>query len=294
MNHTEQLVACPSCHTSGFTPRGLAAHKCRGVNRNPSDPSDPSDLSAAPAWNQVREIAGQLRSMGRLYLRGQVRLGMLLAALKKEHGNTNAGGRGGDRKSMGRICPLIGWADLVERETGFSRRSADEFIRLFESTKEKLRKAKSTLPEALRKDALVLFNSANPLSIDAEHWAIIEEVIASLTTGETQASLMVELGVLPKPRAMPTGGGGAHPKLGSSDERQMAFVFFDMAFAPIFNARQTSDWQALLYELPAYSTSEDLISLDTLANECRAVLADIAQVQADQAKAAKPTQGRVL
>lgn len=30
MNHTEQLVACPSCHIPNFTQRGLAAHKCKG------------------------------------------------------------------------------------------------------------------------------------------------------------------------------------------------------------------------------------------------------------------------
>lgn len=33
---TESLVSCPSCGTTGFTPRGLKAHRCKGVNRNPA------------------------------------------------------------------------------------------------------------------------------------------------------------------------------------------------------------------------------------------------------------------
>jgi hypothetical protein len=50
----EKLVSCPQCGTTGFSERGLKAHRCKGINRNPkpsdkSDMSDPSDASD-PAW----------------------------------------------------------------------------------------------------------------------------------------------------------------------------------------------------------------------------------------------------
>lgn len=35
----ETLVTCPQCHTTGFTPRGLKAHRCDGVNRKADAPA---------------------------------------------------------------------------------------------------------------------------------------------------------------------------------------------------------------------------------------------------------------
>ena len=54
MNATETLLTCPQCETHGFTARGLQAHRCTGVNRNPTSPRPAAqrparaDESAAP------------------------------------------------------------------------------------------------------------------------------------------------------------------------------------------------------------------------------------------------------
>ena len=89
-----------------------------------------------PAWDAARETADQIRTAGRLFLRGQVRLGMILSGLKKAHG-IERGCFGKNRTPDS--GDLISWPDLVLRETGYSRQSADVFIRLYESTKAKLK-----------------------------------------------------------------------------------------------------------------------------------------------------------
>jgi len=254
------------------------------VEVNQSEVSTAAPLD--PAWDAVREVAGQLRSVGRLFLRGQVRLGMMLLALKKEIGIH----RGQPKKKSPESGEYFSWGQIVKEQTGYSRQAADEFIRLFEATKAKLKRAKhEDLPASAKSDALALFHAENPLALTPEQWETVDTVIASLTCGETQAGLMIELGVLPKPRAMPKGGGGKPDD--DITAGQLAFHFFDAAMAPLFNARTSPDYKKLLLALPAYSTEEEKISLDLISSECRAVLADIAEVL--QALA-KPAKGRVV
>jgi hypothetical protein len=239
-------------------------------------------------WDAVRDTVNQITIAGRMFVRGQVKLGMLLAGLKKAHGIKN----GGDRKSDGRICQLIAWDKLVTQETGFSRRSGDEFIRLYEATKTKLKKASTlSLPE-VSKDALVLFQSENALALTPEQWTQVDDLIGTLTTGETQSSLMQELGIVAKPKPMPKGGkqNGSEPNQ-EETAGQLAFLFFSTVAEPLVNARTNPDYKKLLYALPLYSDSEHPLSLATLEAEFRAALADIAD--AKQA-AAKPAKGRII
>lgn len=242
-----------------------------------------------PAWDAVRDTAAQLRTMGRLMLRGQVRLGMLLAALKKEHCK-----HGGNRKNQvpeSGTCSL-NWPDLVRQETGFSRQSADVFIHLYEATKAKLKTSrKLALPKEAKKDALVLFE-AKPLKLTTGQWDQVDHVISTLTDGETQASLLEELGVLPKPKPMPKGGGKT--KTGNEPEAtagQLAFHFFEAVASPLINARCNPEYKKLLHVLPVESTEECKLSLTTLEAEARALLADIEEAR--QARA-KPAKGRTL
>lgn len=245
-------------------------------------------------WDQVRETSEQLRACGRLFLRGQVKLGMMLAALKKDH-HATSGLRGGDRKSDKIKLPesggLITWAVLVQRETGYSRQSCDEFIRLAEAAKSKLKTAKKlNLPTPVKKDAIALFRTENPLSLSDDQWALVDQVIGSLTTGETQASLMQELGLVPKPKPMPKGTRGS----GKDEEPtagQLAFHFFDAVAAPLINARTNPDYKKLLYALPHESTEDHPLSLATLEAEFRAALADIEEIKQSTAK---PARGRTL
>jgi hypothetical protein len=222
-----------------------------------------------------------------MFVRGQVKLGMLLAGLKKAHGVH----RGRPEKNSAESAHLIPWAQIVQDETGFSRKSGDEFIRLFEATKVKLKKATTLdLPEDLAKDALVLFQTENALALSAEQWTQVDDLIGTLTSGETQASLMQQLGVLAKPAKMPTKTGTkdqpAEPSAG-----QLAFHFFDGVAAPLINARTNPDYKLYLLALPLTSDAEHPLSLATLKAEARALIADIEE--AEQANA-KPAKGKVI
>lgn len=236
-----------------------------------------------PAWDSARETADQIRTAGRLFLRGQVRLGMILSGLKKAHG-IERGCFGKNRTPDS--GDLISWPDLVLRETGYSRQSADVFIRLYESTKAKLKGSrKLSLPAPAKKDALVLFQTENPLTLTPDQWAQVDQVIASLTDGETQTSLMQELGILPKPKPMPKGGADKNPPADPEQTAgQLAFHFFDGLGSALINTRMNPDYLKLLHALPIHSTEEHQLTLTTLETEARSLLADIERIKSDAAK----------
>jgi len=212
---------------------------------------------------------------------------MLLTALKKEHGIH----AGQPKKNLAESAKYFSWPEILKRETGYSRKSCDEFIRLYEAAKLKLKKSKKlNLPSTAKKNAMVLFQSENALALTDEQWVEVDTLIGTLTTGETQISLMQELGVLPRAKPMPKGGA-----TGDSDDSitagQLAFHFFEAMTAPMINARSNPDYKKLLYALPTHSTEENPLSLATLESECRAMLADIAEVHESTAK---PAKGRVV
>ena len=242
-----------------------------------------------PAWDAVRETSKQLHAVGRLWLRGQVRLGMQLAALKKQIGVH----RGQPQKNSAESAKLLPWDKLVEQETSYSRRSCDEFIRLYEATVAKLKKAKKLdLPAIAKKDALALFQPDCTLTLTDEQWATVDNIIGTLTTGETQASLMAELNLVPKPAKMPKGTKTSADDDGPEETAgQLAFIFFGTVASPLINARTNPDYKKLLLALPLHSSSEHPISLATLEAEFRAALADIEEAKQTNAK---PARGRTL
>lgn len=235
-----------------------------------------NDTPLDPAWDAVRQTAQQLQAVGRLWLRGQVRLGMQLAALKAAHCK-----HGGVRKNQvpdSGTCPP--WKDLVKAQTGYSRQSCDEFIRLYEATIAKLKKAKKLdLPAQVKKSALVIFQENSALTLSDEQWATVDLVIGTLTTGETQATLMQELKLVAKPQAMPSAKKGTGQKDDAATAGQLAFHFFDAVASPLINARSNPDYQKMLYALPYESDEENPLSLATLEAELRAALADIEEVK---------------
>lgn len=264
----------------------------RGIRTTPlakpepaQDPTLTDATPRRPEWDAVRDTVAQITFAGRLYLRGQVKLGMLLSELKKSHCK-----HGGNRKDQ--VADSATWSQIVTAETGFSRKSGDEFIRLFEASKAKLKKSKTLQLPAAAKDAIVLFQSESALALTEEQWVQVDALIGSLTTGETQATLMQELHLIAKPKAMPKG------KTPDGDEKtdeetagQLAFHFFEAMASPLINARTNPDYKKLLYAMPLYSDSEHPLSLATLEAEFRAALADIED--AKQA-AAKPAKGKVI
>lgn len=241
-----------------------------------------------PEWDAVRETTALITHHGRQFLRGQVRLGMLLSGLKKAYGVQ----QGGDKKSTDGIRPLILWKDLVKQETGIERPRADEFIRLYESTVAKLKRTKylAEIPGPAS-DALVLFQPENAAALTPQQWEMVDQIIGTLTTGETQSTLLTELGVVAKPRPMPTGGGTPAPPDDTITAGQLAFHFFEGMTESLVNTRCNPDYLMLLHALPLTSTTEHPLSLAYIEAEARALLHDIERVKE---ATAKPTKGRVL
>ena len=297
------LVTCPVCLIPNFSPRGLKTHKCKGPKEihpglnlpetetscsAPGKNQKPGKVQIAevtadapkdPAWDGIRRTIASVRSAGRAYLFGQAWLGWQLSCLKKEHGTT----RGGDRKSISQVGRLIPWPEIVEKESGLSSRTADRFIQLFEATKAKLKRAKKDAP--VNKTALILLQSENPLALPPEQREALQDVISSLCDGETQASLMRELGVVPTPAAPPAGPKKkADAKLSNE---QLAFDFFDGPASAIVRARAAKDYKTLLYMLPATTDQEGKVSLVFMRDEVAAMLEDINEALAAHAKPAK-------
>lgn len=94
----EQLLTCPTCQTTGFTPRGLKAHRCKGENRNPSPatglieaqaPSVPSVplVPSIPEINALHREASYLadlaRAVGSTATHKAILIGLKLSALKE-------------------------------------------------------------------------------------------------------------------------------------------------------------------------------------------------------------------
>jgi hypothetical protein len=237
-----------------------------------------------PDWDTVRNTVSQVRHLGRVYLYGQVWLGWQLSALKAGFSH------GGSRRSSGQNVHLKTWAETVEAETGLQRKTADRLISLFEATKAKLKRVKGPI---VSRGTLIVFETQNPLTATEEERGDIMDIIASLCDGETQSSLMQELGVISTPTKMPTGGGGGGKPDDKKTAGQLAFHFFDAVASPLVNARSNPDYEKMLYALPLYSSDSEPLSLQTLKLEAEGLLADIRKAEA-AALNLKQTKGRTL
>ncbi|WAC21008.1 hypothetical protein OVA24_06380 [Luteolibacter sp. SL250] len=243
-----------------------------------------TDAPKDPAWDAVRETTRQMAGHGRMFLRCQVRIGMLLSNLKKAHGYHP----GQPKKNSPDSGEYLPWPDLVKRESGYSRQSADVFIQLYEATIKKLKTGKKLdLPAEAKKQALAIFRTESALTLTEEQWQTVDSVISSATDGETQKSLLQHLKLVPEPQAMPKGGKtpGAEPEQVTAG--QLAFHFFGAVAAPLINARSNPDYKKLLMALPTDSTEEAPISLSTLEAEFRSVLADIEEIKTANLRAAR-------
>lgn len=255
---------------------------------NPAPVEVTTDAPKDPAWDAVRETTAQMTSHGRMFLRCQVRLGMLLHNLKKAHGYHP----GQPKKNSPESGEYLPWPDLVKRESGYSRQSADVFMALYEATIKKLKTGKKLdLPAETKKNALALFQAESALTLTAEQWQTVDHVISTATDGETQKSLLQHLKLVPEPAPMPK----APPTKGQGTTEvtagQLAFHFFGAVASPLINARSNPDYRKLLMALPVDSSEDIPISLSTLEAEFRAALADIEEIKTANLKA---TTGRTI
>ncbi len=282
MPKTTKPLVCKKCGATDFKALlNLAAHerKCPGSALATVEVTTDSPALADedPRWLAVRETAGRLREAGRTYLEMQAWLGWQLAQLKKDHGIK----AGKPKANLADSAELRAtWPDLVKHYTGYSRRTADVFIELFDATKAKLKRAK--LPE--QKAALAIFNQGNPLALPAEQRDFVRDVIASLCTGETQGSLMQEIGIVPKP-VMPANPGAN--KAAKLSDAELAFHHWDGPASAIVKARSPEGLK-LLHALPPVTDEPGKLCLVFLRDEAKALAEAAEEALAVHAKPAKP------
>ncbi|MCW1883989.1 hypothetical protein OKA04_04565 [Luteolibacter flavescens] len=234
-----------------------------------------------PRWLAVRETAGRLRETGRTYLEIQAFLGWQLAQLKKDHGVK----RGNNQAGSDKLSDPRTWDDLVHHYTGYTRRTADRLIELFDSAKAKLKRV-AKKPE--EKNALTIFAQGNPLALPPEQREHVRDVIASLCTGETQGSLMTEFGITPKPvmpAKTPAAKGGDQQQ---EDQLELAFHHWDGPASAILKARSEQGVK-LLHLLPPIADEPGKLSLTFLRDEAAALLTEVEAALAAHAKPAKGT-----
>jgi hypothetical protein len=240
--------------------------------------------TAQVTWETLRQSLGTVQILGKRYLLGKAFLGWQLSVLKAQH-HASGGGRGGDRKSMGEIRPLITWAELVTKEAGLQKRTADELIRLWEAA---LARHKRLRGPAENRKLLSYLDTTDALTIQGgEEAAEFADHFSYILDGETAANLMQELGVIPKPLPMPEKKGGKKDKDTDITAGQLAFHFFDGLGASLINTRMNPQYLKLLHALPIQSTEEHPLSLTTLETEARALLADIEKIKSAAAKPAR-------
>jgi len=224
-------------------------------------------------WEPVRETLQKVQALGKAFLFGQAWLGWQLSALKAEHGVGK--GRPG-------ATGYMPWPELVARETGLPRRTADHFIKLFEAAQKKIKRLKKTGA----KEALAIFANANPLSVPEEQRAELQNIIASVCDGETQASLMQELAIIPGKAKPPETSGGARQKKFVS-AYQTSFAFFEPLALTFATFRTTPEADALLAGLPEFPSDECPLALSVLEQDARDLLARIEKLRKESKKAKK-------
>lgn len=240
-----------------------------------------TDIPKDPAWDGIRNTLAAVRSAGRAYLFAQAWAGWQLTVLRKSHGVR----AGHPKKNSAKLAELRSWEQIVQDETGLPYRTAMRFIDLFESTQKKLKKAKKT---ADNKNALALFQSENPLALPPEQREHLQDVISSLCDGETQASLLRELKIVPElaPPPVQKGGKGDASKKPEDNPQLLAFHFFDGPASAICKARASAEYAKLLHLLPTTSSEQGKVSLTFLRDEAAAMVDDINAVLATHAKSA--------
>lgn len=282
----ETLVTCPNCKTSGFTPRGLKAHRCDGVNRKaltartgrpvstlaefenlgPVSPADPGAKFALV--NEYHELARASMAQSCAYM---ILAGVELLALKAdaEHGTWEGmfpDGRGGKCQN--------GLA------FGFSRETARSYMRLADA-------AKKRAPE-LRE----LTASNTPLALmPPEQREKLVTAVRKTGDGQTYGELAKEWGLVKKP---PGNGGGSQkggddaPKLTPQQLAEQAAqdLFHPLALA-LYQASSEGEKQKL-YQLPITSDAPgDITGLADLRDHVSAFLALVDTALADKKKAAR-------
>lgn len=226
------------------------------------------------AWEAARQAILATRSAGRNYLLSQVMLGWQIFTLKNAYGSSGSG----RRKESRQVGDFMTWSKRVQKELGIPDRTADRLISMYEAVRAKIQRlqAQKKLPgdqattslSLLAGSYFSLHTAGSPKDIE-----FVTDVVASLVDGETQMSLLGELGITPEPPKMPKGGlRGSGP---GGDPEQIAFAFFNAHISPIFRMRATGDYKTMLGLLPVSTDDPKTPSIRLMLDEVNALRAEL-------------------
>ena len=282
---TENLITCPICQTTGFTSRGLRAHKCKGVKRDPvsSISETPKhrntetlagDVSVADPWDRPRKILDGIKLCVRMSIAGQVLLGHELATLKKDMGFGRGNNKGGPVGQFVQMAET--WPQLIEKNLKISYKTADRMIACFEAAKARLKKLGhlKNLPSGSKK--LELLFTARPDSMTDDDRDALAKCVDKLVDGDTQSDLLKELKIIKFHVPLPGGDTSKHKKVTEEQMmQQLAFNFFSPIAEGLQRLRVDNDREAFLHALDIQSSDEDAITLTTLERDLEAALNDV-------------------
>jgi hypothetical protein len=240
-------------------------------------------VDPANPWQGIRDGLACLRSLSRCGLHLQAIIGFHLASLKKAHGIS-----AGNPSRKAQAAPEK-WADILKRETGLSRETGNRFIRLADAVVAKLKRIRPGAKQftIIPRDRAIHILTTSPADLDPDLRDQLHDLIASVCDGETQASILREIGVLPGPRTMPESPGGRKNR-DHIPAGEAAQLFFESILASAVNARSTSGYRDMLTALPPEGEGVTLASLES---ELRAILEDIAAIKS---ATLRPAKGRTI
>lgn len=173
---TETLVSCPKCGTANFTPRGLKAHKCDGINRSALVVVDPKDAEMGQQLTvQYERAIGGIREVlifGAMMLK--------VRDIVSTRGNDRSRGGGRDTEGQG----LKGW--LANNAPKVNLSTAYRFMDLAEGLRDEFSLAKKT-------DLVHLLSA--PVEKLAKPERAKREKIDAFVEGKSQRQLLFDFGI---------------------------------------------------------------------------------------------------
>ncbi len=150
--------------------------------------------SAADRWIAVRWYFDRASKFAHASLACQVMVGFELAALKAELGVAP----GQPEKNSGTDARILSWEEIVEKEAGISRRTANRFMEMAEGIKPKLARMKG---EPLLRELI----KTSPGDWSEDDSKTLFKALHEVTSGKTQGEFLCEIGAAKKPAALVAG-----------------------------------------------------------------------------------------
>lgn len=245
---------------------------------------DETKLAIDSVFGPARKLIESIKLHTSRSIVGQVVLGLYLKELQSALGYS----RGGDRKSNGKVCRLTEmgpsiailngmartWEEWITKELGMPDRSARHLMQLAYAVRQRLKSAGGS------ESVLRLTENADP---EAQEKVI--ELVRKVTDGETQASLLEDLGIY-KRRVTLQGGAVAtvqtdeDPALVSARYEQQLLELYCKPIVQLQRTLRSEDSEKALWVMPLSASDDKKPSLMQLEGILKMELDRISQIRA--------------